>query len=489
MAQELYNAGIGFFPVRGNHDDSATAAVEFKRIYPQTQYGHMNMTPTDALNVSNPDSGTFTYPTKDNSVAAFDMGSNFSSPSIANSALAGLTYSFDYENARIVLLDQFTRADGTRTGTANVNANFIDQLGWIETTLAGRPANTHAFIFTHKNFVNAQHTDVTTGADPSKNPAETNTLFKSFQNHDVRFAFGGHDHVHVHSIINSPDETTNTLHEVICASDSSKFYVPLGDLAYRSPNTGPTKTNDGLYDTQLRETPIAQDLYKIGYYIVTVDGPIATIDYYSADNTDPDIDPVAIEGWIPTTPGLVFTKKDTMGYSLNGKEFLVAEGGPYTVVHDTYAGTTASILSGTNGSTAHDSSGRAFTKAVETGWSTVTDKHAGKKVASNVLTLMGMSDLGTDRTDTYVLSMTYDPNSFANNRAATGGTGIAAQNAKGNWDKAVKFNFGGNKLNKTRFVSGPWNASYGLGTYGVDTNTHTAWAVLNYNADFAVKKF
>jgi hypothetical protein len=34
-------------------------------------------------------------------------------------------------------------------------------------------------------------------------------------------------------------------------------------------------------------------------------------------------------------------------------------------------------------------------------------------------------------------------------------------------------------------VTGPWKASYGLGTYGVDPGTKTVWAVLNYNADFA----
>ena len=37
FAQELFNAGIGFFPFRGNHDSQPLAGTEFKRIYPQTQ--------------------------------------------------------------------------------------------------------------------------------------------------------------------------------------------------------------------------------------------------------------------------------------------------------------------------------------------------------------------------------------------------------------------------------------------------------------------
>ncbi len=51
-----------------------------------------------------------------------------------------------------------------------------------------------------------------------------------------------------------------------------------------------------------------------------------------------------------------------------------------------------------------------------------------------------------------------------------------------NWVNAVDENIGGTK----NFVFGPWEKSYPLGTYGVDPTTHTAWAVLNYNGDFAV---
>ena len=40
-----------------------------------------------------------------------------------------------------------------------------------------------------------------------------------------------------------------------------------------------------------------------------------------------------------------------------------------------------------------------------------------------------------------------------------------------------------------KFVVGPWKAEYGLGTYGVDPKTNTAWAVINYNSDFAVAGF
>lgn len=35
---------------------------------------------------------------------------------------------------------------------------------------------------------------------------------------------------------------------------------------------------------------------------------------------------------------------------------------------------------------------------------------------------------------------------------------------------------------------GPWDPSCALGTYGVDPSTKTAWAVLDYDGDFAVMR-
>ena len=63
-----------------------------------------------------------------------------------------------------------------------------------------------------------------------------------------------------------------------------------------------------------------------------------------------------------------------------------------------------------------------------------------------------------------------------------GGFGIATRDPEGNWVNAVDMNFGGTK----EFVKGPWEPGYELGTYGVDPKTKTAWAVVNFNGDFAV---
>jgi hypothetical protein len=39
------------------------------------------------------------------------------------------------------------------------------------------------------------------------------------------------------------------------------------------------------------------------------------------------------------------------------------------------------------------------------------------------------------------------------------------------------------------FVLGAWSASYGLGTFGVDPATNTAWAVVNHAGRFAIARF
>ena len=122
FAQDLFNAGIGFFPFRGNHDSSVAAATEFQRIYPQTQTGIMNSTPADVFTDYNPDAALQPFPTVTGST--FTLGSNFSSPlnvttgtgATANS-LVGLTYSFDYGNSHFVGVD--VPGDVTLATTAN----------------------------------------------------------------------------------------------------------------------------------------------------------------------------------------------------------------------------------------------------------------------------------------------------------------------------------------------------------------------------------
>jgi hypothetical protein len=130
----------------------------------------------------------------------------------------------------------------------------------------------------------------------------------------------------------------------------------------------------------------------------------------------------------------------------------------------------ARILCGTSGNPNVDPSGRAYASDVNTGWLPAT-----RATASDVFTLWGMAHtLGSDQTDVYTLSLSYDPSrgsAFV----------LAARDGNGQWGEAVDQNTGGTRQR----VAGPWKPGYGLGTHGMDPASGTVWAVLNHNGCFA----
>ena len=451
-AQPLYNAGIGFYPMRGNHETYSTTPnnfgiTQFRASFTQTQ-GTSN-----------------TFGAK-----------NFSSPTSVSADLTGMSYSFDYgeagNNARFVIIDDWvTPSKEVVAAGYHYGYSVGDQQAWISSRLDKNTRGTgHAFVFSHQNLMGENHQDSLFTGYTNANPDMQNAFFASLQDNGVGYYISGHDHIHQRSIIASPDGNSEA-RQIICASNSSKFYTPK------------SLTDANWFGQKTRETALSQELYTVGYYIFTVDGPCVTVDYYSdthgnwkSDGNYPNGSGQPDTG---ITPTFFFVKKETWGYCQNGKEFLVVSGGSYDIVEDIFAGTTARILDGTNTSAARDYNDRALTKAVNTGWFPKTPC-----TASNVFKLKGMAGLGTSHTDTYALSMSYDPKGLKTADLKKGLIGLATQVENCNWVNAVDLNSGGSK----QFILGPWNPSYGLGTYGIDQKTKTAWAVINHNGDFAVAR-
>jgi len=467
--QALYNAGVGFFPFRGNHESTLPGATEFKRVFPQTQTGVMNATPADVFStlIGNVDDA-FTFPVRPASSATFTMGSNFSSPSAGTQ---GLSYAFDYSNVRFVMLDQFITFDGTASASGNYKLD--PQLPWIASTLAGKPAGGHAFVFGHKGLITENHVDTLFGANPSVDPTGQDTFINALASNGVHYYMGGHDHMHNRSLITTTDGVTAKIQAIIGASDSSKFYIPA------------IPSNDQKYDLpappagfgHTRQTQIAQELNTVGYYIFTVNGSDVSVDFYSAV-----VNPVlsGTEYLINASVPMTFAKRETFGYGLTGQEKLVAEGTSYVGSLGSLAGTSASILSGTNASTAKDGSTRALNHLVDSAWDAATCA-----TSSSILTLWGTADLGAASGDTIALSMSFDRSSVSDATLVSGGFGLATQDSAGNWTSAVAQNVGGTPA----FVLGAWAASYPLGTFGVDPATNTAWAVVNHAGRFAIARF
>ena len=463
-AQELYNAGIGFYPLRGNHDSSAAVAAEFVNIYPQTQTGVNNQTPTAAFSAQTTDLTAVTPAAKTGST--FTVGSNFSSPTTYNPKLAGLSYSFDFNNTRFVLLDQFTPADST--------ANLVSgQQSWISTQLSGRAAATtpHAFVFAHKGLITESHVDNLFGAKPGADAAGENAFITSLAANNVHYFIGGHDHMHDRTIVSTTDGTTAKIQELVAVSDSSKFYIPA------------IPSNDSTYSGATpRQTSISQELNTVGYYIFTVDGNNVTVDFYSAI-VNPTLSGTEYLISVSPSPNLVFSKRESFGYSLKGKEFVVNQGASYATVMDSYTSATgatataAKILGGTNLNTSKDGSVRAQSLTVDTGW---TPKSTG--LSSDILSLWGMSyTMGDDHSDSFPLSLSYSGTAAS----TTGGFGLLRINSTGTaWVNAVNENSAGT----AKFVNRAWTAADTLGTCGIDTTTTppTAWAVVNKAGVFAV---
>src|SRR5262249_15483150 len=152
FAQELYNAGIGFFPVRGNHDSHRLSGPVFKHLYLQTQNGTMNAPPASVFSIPNPDAARQPFPKPEGST--FTVGTNFTSPDperTRNLDWRGLTYAFDYNNARFMLLDQFSPLNAKEGEKTDLTID--QQVSWVSDTLAGKPAGGHAFVFAHKGLI------------------------------------------------------------------------------------------------------------------------------------------------------------------------------------------------------------------------------------------------------------------------------------------------------------------------------------------------
>jgi hypothetical protein len=361
------------------------------------------------------------------------------------------------------------------------------QQDWIDERLDMATRGTeHAFVLSHRGLMGTNHVDCFFGSNPGSKSSTQNPFYASLADNGVKYMLSGHDHLHNRALVDSPDGLSQ-VEQIIHMAASTKFYGPASLNSFTGAY-GPVKQ---------RETEISQELYNVGYYVMTIAGPRAIVDYYAdaddgfQDNEDYPYGPDDPENPPLFLPELNFVLRESYGYSNNGQQYLVAQGDPYTVVQETYGNTTARILDGTNASTATDatpevidgegitqSAPRALMKTVNTGWV----DNPGDSVKSDIFFLIGMGELGPtpDKTDTIVLEMSTGER-FPYSYIWPHKIGIATY-VNGEWVNAVSENFGGTPT----FVLGPYQAGYGLGTYGFDPFTRTFWAVLNYNADFAI---
>jgi hypothetical protein len=324
-ARELYDAGIGFFCMRGNHE-----------VYNYT------FTPEFAPNDYGIPAMQSNFPQHQGTGKNVFGANNFSSPGsdkpgLGNMAteLKGISYAFDFgeegNNATFVIIDPWA----TQTQATSNNGLYVSygypigaQQDWISSRLNLESRGTiHAFVFSHQPLIACNHVDSPFGFLDSAID-DQNTFYAELVKNKVGYYISGHDHIHSRSMVTSPDGK-NSVEQLICAPACPKFYKP-------RPDDFP-----GWHGQKYRSKMISQELNNIGYYIFTIDGPKVTVDYYSDKNGGfiggkdwPDGKGSLI------TPKFNFVKKESWSYSLNSQAYLMKQGDTDTTVKDSYKGTT-----------------------------------------------------------------------------------------------------------------------------------------------------
>ncbi|ABE49168.1 MULTISPECIES: metallophosphoesterase [Methylobacillus] len=349
----------------------------------------------------------------------------------------GASYSFTYNNTRFVSLDLY-------------GAMPSELVGWAASQQKG--SHDHMFVFAHEPFFGRAREGVI-GDDPLRMQ-----ILSQLSSNGVDAYLSGHDHQYSRSA--AVDGQDVLLHHFVAGSNAEKYYRFENEF-----NVG-------------EEVGAALENNKVGYSVVDIDGPFVTFTYYSAT---PPASSDFLETWEPE-----WAVADRTTFSTNGHSYGINAGESYAgldssiAAGDGFIGTQAEILAGQNLDgrtvTTEPDSGDGITQKlgniVNFGWRANTDG-----LHSDILYLGGMDDQLDGVADPFVLALSY-------------GEDVAVDESllrlmylvDGEWVLAVEANTEGTPF----FVSGAWNATYGLGTYGVDTVNNQVWAVIDRNGQFAV---
>ncbi len=223
----VYNAGIGVYVSRGNHELMDTWN---RSIWPDID-PYDNHT-TRWLNVF----GSDLYPEQ-------------ILPDNGPESEKYMTYAVTHKNAFIVSLDQYA-------GINHDTVHMVDQ-EWLDDQLA---ANTtpHIFITGHEAAFRAMHTDCL-----DNQPAQRDAFWASIRNAGGRTYFTGHDHFYDHARIDDGDgNPDNDIHQYIIGTGGARPYT------WSPPYSG----NNSYYTVEQLD-----HAENYGYVLVEVDGLNVTL--------------------------------------------------------------------------------------------------------------------------------------------------------------------------------------------------------------------
>ncbi len=117
-----------------------------------------------------------------------------------------MSYSFDYNNARFIIIDNWATPDkrvdavGYRYGYS-----IADQQSWIDYQLDRKNRGTdHVFVFSHQPLIAENHQDSPFTGYTDASPGVQNAFIKSLQDNGVKYYICGHDHIRQRSLYQEP---------------------------------------------------------------------------------------------------------------------------------------------------------------------------------------------------------------------------------------------------------------------------------------------
>ena len=166
IMQPVYDAGIGVYPVRGNHDLGSPAGV--------TAWNNV-----------------FSGP--------------YALPQNGPAGEENITYAVAHENALFLGLDQY------------VTPHRVNQT-WIDEQLASSGAP-HVFPFGHEPAFEVEHTDCL-----DDYPAQRDAFWHSLEDAGGRTYFAGHDHFYDHARADDDGDPGNDIHQLVVGTAGAPLY-------------------------------------------------------------------------------------------------------------------------------------------------------------------------------------------------------------------------------------------------------------------------
>ncbi|MBN2138899.1 MAG: metallophosphoesterase [Sedimentisphaerales bacterium] len=228
-AKPLYEAGIGVYIVRGNHDEGT---------YPSG---------IDAWN------NVFKYVPSDGG-----GGIDYGLPKNGPEGELNLTYAVRHKNVLALGLDQCR--------TANHSKNYVHQ-AWIDEQLAG---NTLPHVFAYGHFTCFKMIWDSVGDHPTSRDA----FWESLKNAGSRAYFCGHEHFYNHSRVDDDGLADNDFHQQVVGSAGASIHNWNG--TFPGDNSGRNIAN--IYHTTL-----------FGYCIVDINDLDVTITWMERHTSDPSV--------------------------------------------------------------------------------------------------------------------------------------------------------------------------------------------------------